>query len=82
MLLMMLMNCFSEMIHYIKSELIWPAFFRIWTGIQSECGKMRTKITPTMGTFSANVATIKSPLSLITSQDRCHSEFPDFKIYN
>ena len=82
MLLMMLMNCFSKMIHYVKSELIWPAFSRIWTGIQSECGKMRTKITPTMGTFSANVATIKSPLSLITSQDRCHSEFPDFKIYN
>ena len=39
------------------SELFWSEFSRIWTKlrIQSEPGKIRTKITPKMGTFYAVV---------------------------
>ena len=35
------------------SELFWPVFSRIWTEyhIQSECGKIRTRITPNTDTF-------------------------------
>ena len=39
------------------SELFWSAFSRIWTRygvslrIQSECGKMQTRITPNTDTF-------------------------------
>ena len=34
------------------SELFWSTFSRIWTE-QSECGKMRTRITPNTDTFYA-----------------------------
>ena len=45
---------------YPYSKLFWSAFYGIWTAygevslhIQSECGKMRTKITPNANTFCA-----------------------------